>query len=376
MSALVRSALKFLRNTCDRLPLSRTKRVLLAASNTLTSSYLEELRQLFCDDSRLRFHFVLDPTLPVEGQMPCRSIIQCAEVPFWVANFRCWDLVVMADHVMVNLCMPERFPILRIPHGIGGKTVNGDDYYYGPKLYRKNGTLRYTCIFESSETRRARAINTDPNLEDVIRVVGDLRVDQALTKSAAWHAKRPRQRKPSVLIASSWNPGNLFDRMSAELLAEAAALLDRYTFVLRPHPNLLYSGSSSNWKELLQSQQRLGFELSVPPADVTEALLRSAVVICDDLSSVALYAGLLRKPLIIVPSGSDQISAGSFLARLQEIVPNLTEPKRLNDMLGSVLRDGVPRGVRDLAAVVNSCPGESATLIRREVFRLLNLQTD
>jgi hypothetical protein len=97
------------------------------------------------------------------------------------------------------------------------------------------------------------------------------------------------------------------------------------------------------------------------------------VVICDDLSSVVLYAAVLGKRIIIVPSGSDQIPAESFPARLAKIVPNLTHPGQLREMLETVLQSPLPAALQTLSAEINSRPGQGAELTRSEFYRLLDL---
>jgi CDP-glycerol glycerophosphotransferase (TagB/SpsB family) len=104
-----------------------------------------------------------------------------------------------------------------------------------------------------------------------------------------------------------------------------------------------------------------------------EVLASASAIVCDDLSSVILYAAALNKRIILVPSGSNQIPADSFATRLAEIVPNLTKPEQFRDTLAKVLNEPPPRALRELAGVINSCPGQAAELIITEVYRLLKL---
>jgi hypothetical protein len=367
--------LKVLRFTCAHLPRSnRVRHVLLdSSSSSLAASYLEEFRQLFAPDPRLHFFKFIRPTTPKADQERCLIPLNCPEMAYRISKFYPWDLIVMADHPEEQIEHQARFGVLRISHGIGSKLVAGHDYLYGPGLYGKDGRLRYSRIFEASESRRTRFIAANPDLRGIISLVGDLRIDKLVQASNRAQSRSGEIVRPSVIIASSWSRDNLFEKMGRELLAEAAGLLDRYSFILRPHPHLLKSTASGEWKSYFREQQKLGFVFSPPTDDLGWLLSAASVFICDDLSSLVLYAAVLGKRIIIVPSGSAQIPAESFLGRLTKIVPNLTRPADLPEMLASVLRSGPAEGLSTLAAEINSRPGESARLMRSEFYRLVNL---
>ena len=93
-----------------------------------------------------------------------------------VAKLHRWDLVVLADH-SADIGNPRRFAVLRIPHGVGGKLVDGHDYFYGPAAFDSAGRPRYSCIFEASKTRMDKFVSANPDLRPIVRLVGDLRID-------------------------------------------------------------------------------------------------------------------------------------------------------------------------------------------------------
>lgn len=350
------------------------RRILLDSTSTsLSATYLEDLRHLFAEDSRLQFFKFTRPSTPAADRERCSLPINCPEMEYRRSKYYPWDLIVMADHPDEPIEHRARFGVLRIPHGVGSKMVDGHDYAYGPRLYEKNGTFRYSRIFEASESRKDHFTAKNPDLRGVISVVGDLRIDKLVQVSNRALSRTTTTERPSVIIASSWSRDNLFEKMGHELVAEAAGLLGQYSFVLRPHPHVFKSTDRGDWKTFLEQQQKIGFVISPPTEDLGWILAAASVVICDDLSSLVLYAAALGKRIIIVPSGSKQIPADSFPARLGQIVPNLTRPEELRTILQSVQRAGPPKELSKLAAEINSRPGESTKLVRSEFYRLINL---
>ena len=370
------AGLEILRFTCAHLPQPRrSRRILLDCSGSaVAATYLEDLRQVFADDPRLEFYKFVRPETSASDRERCLAVLNCPEMPYRKTKYYPWDLIVMADHPDLHKEIEYRacHGVLRIPHGVGGKEVDGHDYLYGPRLYGKNGRLRYSRIFESSESRRARFVAANPDLRGVISLVGDLRIDKLVQASTRVLSRGGEKVRPSVIIASSWSENNLFENGGRELLAEAAGLMDQYFFVLRPHPHMLKSTATGDWKAFFREQQKLGFSFSPPADDLGWLLAAATVIICDDLSSLVLYAAALGKRIIIVPSGSSQIPADSFPARLTRIVPNLTRPGQLRELLAAAMQSDPVAELASLSAEINSRPGESSRLVRSEFYRLLN----
>lgn len=375
-------ALKSLRWLYKSWPRSRgVTRILLDTRSSLTATYLEDLREAFGDDSRLLFFKTVRPNIPVADRQRCLALVNCPEISYRSAKFYPWDLIVLADHPTDHIeDLTARSGVLRIPHGLGSKLVNGQDYFYGPGLYARNGRLRYSCIFESSETRRDKFTAANPDLKDVIRLVGDLRIDKLLQFAERARSREKLNARPTVVLAGSWSSGNLFEKLGPQLFAEAASLLDQYAFIIRPHPHVFNVGtvahsnnSPEKWKLYFEEQQKLGFVLSPPTDDPGWLLSAATVVICDDLSSMALYAAVLGKRIIMVRSGSDQVAPESFCARLAHIAPNLTSAADLREALVTALQQEPLASVKSLSSEINSRPGQSTQLVRSELYRLLNL---
>src|SRR5687767_14841230 len=108
-------ALSLLQSVCDHLPKDPyRRRVLLDVKNTVTASYLEDLRKLFDGDDRIKFYKMAAKNVNPEDRLPSLSRVRCPEVSFIAAELIPWDLVVMADHPRHGIGNPDRFPILRI----------------------------------------------------------------------------------------------------------------------------------------------------------------------------------------------------------------------------------------------------------------------
>jgi len=368
------------RGVCDRLPARKGKRlILLAALNALMAEYLRDLWEVLRDDPRLHFRKVLSPQFSAADQARTRCLLPCPEIHSRLANVRHWDLVIMPDHSYDALCTPWRFPVLRIPHGIGSKVFDGKDYQYGPRLYDAQGRLKYSRIFECSEARRAHFVRCNPDLAPIISVVGNLRSDRLLEGST--HRDELRRQmgfKPEqtvVLITGSWGADNLFRKVGPELMAEARALMGKYQVVVRLHPNLFgpLSADREKWFLFVEEQKRAGFRISPSEEDMMLPMVACDVMVSDDVTAMTLYAALLQKPLVCVRTGSKQSPTDSFLGRLARMVPELKRAQDLDATVALALRSWPPPGLAELAGEMNSYPGQARERIRTEVYNLLKL---
>jgi hypothetical protein len=296
-----------------------------------------------------------------------------------------WDLVVLADHsAFPALTAPWRHAVLRIAHGIGGKRqANGQDFFFGNECFDWKGRLLYSCLFESSYTRLRQAQISSPVVAKRISVVGSLRADKI---AAAIEKHRHRTtgattRKPHVLIASSWEKGNLLDRCGEDLLAAAKKHLGDFDFTLRPHPHFLRTDwdNGTSWRKGFETVTRFealarsGIAFSRPGESTELAIARADVVVTDDLSSIGLLTVLAGGRVIIVPSHSPKVGTDTFLARLRQCAPNLQSPTQLASVIRSAIRTWPPAGLSELVFDMNGEPGRAAYLARCELYRLLQL---
>jgi hypothetical protein len=346
---------------------SNVRHILLAAEQSLTAEYLAEFWEITRGDRRLRFFVTLQDCEQSPGDHArILARLPVTQVSRRTANLRKWDLVVLANHpgYFKRLANPTQQPVLRIPHGVSGKSYKGVNYYYDPKyLYTPEGQPHYTCIFESSHVSRRAAIERDPRLRDQIVVVGNSR--------------------PVVLMASSWGPNCLFTRIGDELFQQAQRLLNDYEIVLRPHPHLYNRNISQgkDWTETFDRLVALGFRVSPPDQSLAAIMASSDVAVVDDLTSVAIYAAATGMKTVLVrsnPSGANQAGAqmgeSTFADRLGQIVPTIETAAELGTALQKACLSWPPPGLKSIQAEINGEPGRSADLIRREVCRLLRLE--
>lgn len=361
-----------------RIPRSKRHRdVLLACHNAMTASHLRYFQGVFRDDGRLRFWVSMrrqdEPDRPAIATLLPFPVVN----PRW-ANVRPWDLVVLADHGFSTLCTPRRHPVLRIPHGIGGKLWNGEDYQYSPHLLEDDrGRLRYTCMFESSEARKRAAVARDPRLEEVIEVVGSLCLDRLRMRVAAKSEglrTRTAGDRPRVLVCSSWGPESLLPRCGGTLRDEILRLSARFDFLVRPHPHLLDPArSGQDWRAALEQWRERGIGISWQGEDMTEALSGSDIVVGDDLTTMSLYAAAIGKPLVLMRSRSTALPPDSFAARLTAVLPACSSPQELAGVLPGLMERWPPAGLDAIVGELDSCPWESEARVRAVTYRLLRL---
>ncbi|MEN9402217.1 MAG: hypothetical protein RL091_920 [Verrucomicrobiota bacterium] len=370
---------------------SNVRHILLAAEQSLTAEYLAEFWEITRGDQRLRFFVTLQDCEQSPGDHArILARLPVTQVSRRTANLRKWDLVVLANHpgYFKRLADPAQQPVLRIPHGVSGKSYKGVNYHYDPKyLYTPEGQPHYTCILESSHVSRRAAIERDPRLRDQIVVVGNSRLDKIsatmLERDSLRSSLGLASPRPVVLMASSWGPNCLFTRIGDELFQQAQRLLNDYEIVLRPHPHLYNRNISQgkDWTATFDRLVALGFRVSPPDQSLAAIMASSDVAVVDDLTSVAIYAAATGMKTVLVrsnPSGANQAGAqmgeSTFADRLGQIVPTIDTAAELGTALQKACLSWPPPGLKSIQAEINGEPGRSADLIRREVCRLLRLE--
>ena len=149
-----------------------------------------------------------------------------------------------------------------------------------------------------------------------------------------------------VLIAPSWGPDNLLDRMGLDL---ALALLERgLTVTLRPHPLFFIEKATvlDALKQLASTHAHFRLE---SPFDGDGALLEADVMIGDYSGSAFEFSALRRRPVLSVDVGLKEINPCWRMLGLEPVEIALRE------QIGEVVEPSLQRVV-ERALVLRGAP--------------------
>lgn len=371
-----------MRRVLRLVPRDPSKRdVLLLCQNGLMAEYLEPVWKAVRNDDRVRFHVTFPDDEKTHHELSrIRAKLGVQEVPLRWAYVKPWDLIITADHGHAELATRTRCPVIYTGHGITGKVLAGEggDYSYGPRTRGPDGTPRYTCMLEASESNRRRIVVEHPEYADVIRVVGSLKDDEVLDQLQNRRAFREqlgfRDEDTVVFVIGSWGPQSLFHTIGDGLIDAARALSD-YRFILCTHPHEYRPRPAGKrvWGEYLRALREEGFSVREPDQSWVPYLVASDVLITDH-TSLSIYGVLAGKPMIWSPVPDEVIQEGSALWKLRAICHILEDPRRLGEELAHALTEFPHDRLGELASEINSRPGRSRQLVRELIFGLLDLE--
>ncbi len=373
--------LSLLTKVCLSLRWSRQKHILLCCNNPLMADYLTPFWELLKNDPRLLFKLVFVGRAETMEEAYVNSIRAKLPIPCvssrW-ARIRTWDLIVLADHAFNNAML--RSPRVYIGHGPKCKVLPGNDteYAYGEDIYDRHGRIIYSKIFAENESDRENALQTNPELKDVVTVVGNLENDQVLDRvHDRGSIRRSLGYSPNdvaVFIISTWGEYCLWHIMGDGLLEEARNLLGEFKFILSAHPHEFRADTKSNriWGEYLRTQRQYGF-LVREPSDSWIPYMIAADIVISDYTGLIEYAVLLNKPIILTPVPDNNIWKDSIIGKIRQFAPLLNNPKRLREYLMNALSNYPLPKLLELNKDIYCHPGEAAVRIRQEIYSLLKI---
>lgn len=360
------------------LPRPDQRRVLLACHNSMMATYLSEIHDLVKNDPRIVVRTSIKTPEEVEGDIELsKSLLGCRHLSTRISKLLPWDLVIMANHPRVfNDVLKSARKVLRIPHGIGSKRVDGVDYMYNKSCFDVGGELIYSRFFESSFDRRDSTIAQNPQFNGKISVVGSIRLDRIAARRRS-QAKPPRRTAKKVLVVSSWGEGNLFDYLQRSNFSRTARdLSEEFTFKLRPHPNLRSSvnpDSNAFGNQLAEWEQLENIEVSTPGEELESDLAACDLLFGDDLTSVSLFGVALDLPIVLWKTCHPGVGEGTYLHCLSTILPCIDPNEDLGNLLRRSLEESHSPARQELANNLRSYPNEAERRARAEIYELLEL---
>lgn len=344
------------------------------------ADYLAPFLDLFSTDDRLKFHITYPPDPHSEDpSQSMRSVFaHLPEINRYVARLRVWDLVVCADHCFGN--GRQRSPSIYIGHGAKSKAATSDDveYTYGPDAMDRHHRPAYRVMLEDDEDYATAAIAANPDLRDVIKVVGHPDIDRLPAAVAQRDAFRsqlgfaPNDRV--VFFLSTWGPHSLFHVMGDALLEQAGQMQSTHRFILSIHSHEYRPAPAGKrtWGPYLESLAPDGFIVRPPREDWLPYLIASDCVVSDYCGLIE-YAVRLQKPLVFTPTPAELIWKSSLMWKARQSFPVITDATQLPTAIETAMAMPHPIDTLPTASTAEKHPGTTETNIRREICALLNL---
>lgn len=185
-----------------------------------------------------------------------------------------------------------------------------------------------------------------------------------------------REGQRLVVLSSTWNPEGLFGSGDPDilpsLLPRLAAELpgDDYRLAAVLHPNIWHGHGPGQIRAWLNDACRSGLTLVDPVHGWQQAVVAADAVV-GDFGSVTYYAAALEKPVLLTADGAGRLDPEAPLAAFVRRAPRLSPRDSLRSQMDELVTGrGQPVGA---AQFVSSVPGQSAVLLRRHFYALMNL---
>ena len=357
------------------------RRVLLVAHTPLSARYVNSHYEVMRGDPRLAFAATQAPDDFGAGVGQVMRGMGVPILPLERAATMEWDMSLCGTHYLPDVITRVKKSVL-IQHGLGGgKVVNGEDYSYGPRLaLRSDGRPRYDLMLEASEATRRRAVAGCPELEGVIRVVGDMACDHLLAHGDPGMREACRRElgiepeQTAVLAISSFGPDGLLGRYGRELVPRLLALPEAYKPLITAHPHIwARPDRTPGAVELLTDARAQGMPVCQPGEDWVRYLAAADGAIIDH-SSMSLYYSLMARPTIAVPVQGHLINPGAPVDMLRRASPVLASPGDLDpEFIDGVVEGFDPATFAERRATITSHPGEAIDRTRAVLYEGLGL---
>ncbi|MDX3227958.1 hypothetical protein [Streptomyces sp. ME19-01-6] len=304
----------------------------------------------------------------------------------WQQAVQCeFDLVLAASETAVEQLHGR---VMLLPHGAGVMTSRLRARSAGPDAHPSHALDRGTLVHRGRLVPAALSLthehelavlrNSCPEAVPVAVVAGDICFDRLVASVPL----RERYRRALnvgadqrlVVVTSSWQPESALGShpdLPERLLRELPS--DGYRVAAIVHPNIWGVHGAWQVRAWLADSLHAGL-LLMPPQEGWRAALVAADVIVGDYGSVTSYGAAIGVPVMLAPSRQDRFLRPASLA---ESVSREAVRLRLDNSLRGQLREAMDRHCRDrqahIAGLITSRPGRAAGILRRTMYRLLDL---
>lgn len=372
---------KFLHPLYKKLPKTgHKKNILMVCNGTQMVEHLSEIWELLKYDQNLRFYLFLPHSDSTQGMYQrISSKLDIRIISRLKLLLKRWDLVILPDHLhYISRWNLFTWPTLRIPHGVVGKSVEGESYYFGKPCLNSNGEIPYTRIIVYSEAEMRLAITTNPSFKNKVVVTGNLKSDSLLKKSKNRDKIKTQlglqQNEKLILIVSTFGENCLFNTIGEVLLSKAISLSTQFRFAISIHPfeHSKRMSGDNKWLEYLSNLRSQGF-LVLAPTEDWESYMLACDILLTDHTSLSLYGLPLGKSFIYVPIPEDSIEKNSITWGLMNISPMLSaDASNLEDCINEANSNICKDRLKDLSDKFCTYAGEATDRTKTAIYDILN----
>ncbi|MEV5879785.1 hypothetical protein AB0L75_37340 [Streptomyces sp. NPDC052101] len=374
------------------------RRVLIVVHNVTSATRLLDVLPLFADDLRVQLFATCTgsspflagvPELLARAGLPVLPWEQARDTPF--------DLVVSASYGGELDALQGKLAVLS--HGVGyNKRLATPDtghrtpdtghpspvFGLSPDWLLADGRPLATATVLSHPEQLDRLRAACPEAAPTAVLAGDPCYDRmlaALPQRALFRRALgvgPGQRL--VVVSSTWAPRSLFggepgtDDLLPWLLSRLSAELpaDEYRTVAVLHPNIWYGHGPGQVRAWLDNARRAGLD-AIPPLDGWRQALIAADCVLGDHSSVTYYAAAIGIPVVLGAFPQQDLDPDSPVAALGRTAPRLVRRDSLRAQIDGAITAHDPGRYKEQAEQTSSSPGESAALLRRLFYGLMDV---
>jgi hypothetical protein len=354
-------------------------RSVLVMVPTVTAGHrLLDLLPLLESDSRVQMVFTVPRSF--EGWGDPEEFVRARHgllLPWAQAAQHRFDLVLSASHRALERV---RGRVLLLPHGAGSAMSRARSRKAGGASLSTTGLDRELLTYRGRVIPDVIALTHGEEMELLAErcpealpaavVAGDVCLDRML----ACRALRPRYRetlgvgdRKLVTVSSTWAPESVFGAwpdLCRRVVGELPA--DRFQVATVLHPNVWATHGRWQVEAWVADCRRAGMIL-VPPDQGWQAAVIASDWLIGDRGSTTVYAAAIGRPVSLAALGD--VRPGSLAAQVAGFAPRLDHAAPLLPQWPSV---DVRAAVR-LRAAVSGLPGGAAAVLRREMYRLLDL---
>ncbi|MFF0017392.1 hypothetical protein [Streptomyces sp. NPDC005374] len=379
------------------------RRVLLIVHNVTSATRLLDILPLFAGDVRVQMFATCTGSSPFLAGVP--ELLARAGLPVlpWdQAKDTEFDLAVAASYGGELGSVRGKLAVLS--HGVGynKRLATPDTGHRTPDTGRPVFGMAPDWILEDGRPLATATVLSHPEQVERLRsacpeavptavLAGDPCYDRIL----AALPQRDRFRRALgvgpgrrlIVVSSTWAPRSLFGGAGSEgagepgaddllpwLLSRLAAELpaDEYRTTAVLHPNIWYGHGPGQVRAWLDNARRAGLE-AIPPLDGWRQALIAADCVLGDHSSVTYYAASIGIPVLLGAFPQEDLDPLSPVAALGRTAPRLLRRGSLRAQIDRAITSHDPGRYRELAEQTSSSPGESAALLRRLFYGLMDV---
>ncbi|WP_222623304.1 hypothetical protein [Streptomyces armeniacus] len=304
----------------------------------------------------------------------------------WQQAVQCeFDLVLAASETAVEQLHGQ---VMLLPHGAGAVPSRLRARSSGPAAGPAHGLDRGSLVHRGRLVPAALPLThrdelailreSCPEAVPVAVVAGDVCFDRLVTsvpwRSAYRRALGVRPDQKLVVLTSTWQPESvlgthpdLLDRLVRELPRT------QYRVAAVLHPNIWGVHGAWQVQAWLADCLREGL-LLLPPEEGWRAALVSADAIIGDHGSVTSYGAAIGCPVMLTASGREGfLRPGSLADVVRQEAAHLCTDMPLTPQMEEIANGHHSCRQKMVSALITSVPGQAAGILRRTMYRLLDL---